>query len=503
MDRGRLLLLAGAFALVATACGGGGGDQGGEPTVPDDPVVTPPPGEPPPTPSQRIEFGTQGPWAVENAVYGRAAGILESPVVGVTTDEAQNRWVATHQALYVLRPGETTFTRFDAADGLHLPGNPARYCDFRPMQPGETCRGELGLGEAAPPGISKIVGGGPDEVFVGYFGIDEKPAGMTCPPKDPTLLEGAGDYCDPNRHSGKMDRVRLAADGTLDVDRFDFVAGRHGAEYWHNRTVQSVAYDHFAHPGTLYVGTNHGVNILFPDKFRYPRPGEWFDAANVEWMGDHLHARVCSPGPCPEGSEAGQRMGDWAGLAIDANGDVWHAGRWTAGLITWDADPMTWVFRHGRAFKHAFGDPYPLPPNDEGFTNEPVFKVNAEGDSVYLTGVTVCPDGRAWFSSRGPANGDGHTVSVWRGRSFETFSATALGLGESTVKDVDCLPDGRVALAGYTTGVVLYDPATRSSTRLSGLPSERILDVEVDRMVSPPTLHVATGGGAVYLRALP
>jgi hypothetical protein len=78
-----------------------------------------------------------------------------------------------------------------------------------------------------------------------------------------------------------------------------------------------------------------------------------------------------------------------------------------------------------------------------------------------------------------------------------------LGLGESAVKDVDCLPDGRVALAGYTTGVVLYDPATRSSTRLSGLPSEQILDVEVDRMVSPPTLHVATGGGAVYLRALP
>jgi hypothetical protein len=78
MDRGRLLLLAGALAVLATACGGGGGDQGGEPTAPADPAVTPPTGEPPPTPSRRIEFGTQGPWAVENAVYGRAAGILES-----------------------------------------------------------------------------------------------------------------------------------------------------------------------------------------------------------------------------------------------------------------------------------------------------------------------------------------------------------------------------------------------------------------------------------------
>jgi len=495
----RWFVLAGALAL-ASGCGGGA-------SPPPPPQQPQPPEDPPQAPQRRIQFGTQGPWAIENDVYGGAAGILESPVVGATSDEAENRWVATQGALYLLRPGEKTFRRYTGEDGLHLPGFPARYCGDRPMQPGDHCGQTIEYGEAAPPGITHIVGGGPDEVFVGYQGVDEMPADMTCPPKDPTKSVGYGDYCDPNRHSGKMDRVRLLADGTLQVDRFDFVAGQHGAEYWHNRTVHTAAYDHFAHPGTLYVGTNHGVNIVFPDRFRYPAPGEWFDLANVEWLGDHLHARVCQfdpPAPCPPDSEAGQRMGGWRGIAIDANGDVWHAGRWTAGLITWNDDPMTWVNRPGAAaFKLAFGDPYPTSANDEGFQNEPVFKVNAEGDSVYLTGVAVCPDGRAWFASRGPQNGTTHTLAVWKGRSFETFDPAALGLGETPLSDVECLPDGRVVLAGPTKGVVLYDPVARTSVRVPGLPSERVYDVEVDRMVSPPALHVATAGGAAFLRVLP
>ena len=494
----RGFVLAGALAL-ALGCGE---DSAPAPQGPGEE-----PGEDP-APSRRVQFGTQGPWGVENAVYGAAAGIRESPVVGVTTDEAQNRWVATHAALYLLRPGETTFRRYAGEDGLHLPGFPAQYCGDRPMQSGDRCGQTIEYGEAAAPGINRIVGGGPDEVFVGYYGINEMPEGLICPPKDPTKSLGYGDYCDPNRHSGKMDRVRLREDGTLEVDRFDFVAGRHGAEYWHNRTVRSAAYDHFVHPGTLYVGTNHGVNIIFPDLFRYPKPGEWFDAANVEWLGDHLHARVCQfdpPAPCPTDSEAGQRMGGWQGVAIDANGDVWHAGRWTAGLITWASDPMTWVFRHGAAFKTAFGDPYDpaWPGNDEGFQNEPVFKVNAEGDSVHLTGVAVCPDGRVWFASRGPENGTTHTLAVWKGRSFDTFDPAALGLGETELRDVECLPDGRVVLAGPTKGVVLLDPATFTTVRVPGLPSQSVHDVEVDRMVSPPSLHVATSGGAAVLRALP
>ncbi len=485
MGSARMAALAVAFALAAAlgaACGDSGGPSAGSPPV-----------------TRTIAFGSSGPWPVENVVYGGAAG-LGSPVVGFTTDEAQNRWAATPDAVYLLRPGDRSFRRYGAAEGLHLDGNPVRYCDDHPMGPDDRCGGSISLGSGHA--ITRIVGGGPDEVFVGYSGDDET-RGVKCAPKDTTKPEGFGDYCDPARHSGKIDRVRLRADGTIAVDRMDLVANRQGGEFWHDRTIQSLAFDHFAHPHTLYAGTNHGVTMLLPDRYRAPRPGEWYDSAYSEWMADHLHARVCDPGPCPAEGEGPQRMGDWAGLDVDGKGDLWHAGRWTAGLITWVANPVEWYERNGRAFAVAFGDPYPQAPNADGFRNEPVFPVSREGDSPHLTGVAVCPDGRVWFSSSGPQSGTGDTVAVWNGRRFETFAAGRLGLGESAVKDVVCLPDGRLVLAGYRTGAVLYDPARGTSRPVPGLPSGTVLDLEVDRMVTPPTLHVATGSGAAALRVLP
>ncbi|MHB8879485.1 MAG: hypothetical protein ACYC8T_37810, partial [Myxococcaceae bacterium] len=74
-------------------------------------------------------FGGPGPWPLTNRSYGLEHGILESPVVGTSTDETQNLWVATHEALYLLEPGQTRFRRYDADDGLHLQGNPVTYCD--------------------------------------------------------------------------------------------------------------------------------------------------------------------------------------------------------------------------------------------------------------------------------------------------------------------------------------------------------------------------------------
>jgi hypothetical protein len=73
------------------------------------------------TPDAGPKFGGPGPWPIDNVQYGSKDGIQEMPVVGVTTDETQNLWVATHSALYLLRPGERKFTRFDGHQGLHLP----------------------------------------------------------------------------------------------------------------------------------------------------------------------------------------------------------------------------------------------------------------------------------------------------------------------------------------------------------------------------------------------
>jgi hypothetical protein len=435
-----------------------------------------------------VAFGGPGPWPMTNRIYGAAAGILEQPVVGVSTDETQNLWVATHQALYLLRPGETTFRRFTSADGLHLQDNPVSYCDKNFGGGDKSCPI---YGAAADPGITEIVGGGPNEVIVGYAGLDE----------------GPGDWSDLNRHSGKLDRVRLKSDGTLQVDRMDLVSNNHGAQYWHNRTVQRLVYDHFIHKHDLYVGLNHGVTLLRPDLYRAPKPGEWFDTANQEYMADHLHARVCYHAPC-DNSESNQRMGDWRGLAIAGDGDLWTAGKWTAGKIKWDASLTAWYSRGGASFAAAFGDPYPLPPNENGYINEPVFRPPEEGDPVSLSAVTVAADGRVWFAS-GPTNSvdPAYGLAVWDGLKFTTFDPVAdLGLAERSIADLVALPDGRLAIASPNSGVTLWNPATNERRALKApeyLADNHVRRLELDRMVDPPALHVSTYSGAAIIRQLP
>src|SRR5207248_1282000 len=127
-------------------------------------------------------------------------GIPDDQIMGLELDTMVN----PHAALYVMKPGEGAFRRFDARDGLHLQGNPVRYCDADIAGGDRKCPI---YGAAADPGISEIEGGAAGEVFVGYFGTDD----------------GSADWSDPNRHTGKLDRVRPGANGALQVDRFDLV----------------------------------------------------------------------------------------------------------------------------------------------------------------------------------------------------------------------------------------------------------------------------------------
>jgi hypothetical protein len=68
-------------------------------------------------------------------------------------------------------------------------------------------------------------------------------------------------------------------------------------------------------------------------------------------------------------------------------------------------------------------------------------------------------------------------------------------MSETDVRDMLALPDGRLVLAGATSGLVIWNPQTGAHTSLRGpqwLPDDHVLRIELDQMVNPPTLHVAT-----------
>jgi len=148
----------------------------------------------------------------------------------------------------------------------------------------------------------------------------------------------------------------------------------------------------------------------------------------------------------------------------------------------------------------AFGDPYDTATG----RNPPVFRPPREGDPVELSAVTVAKDGTVWFAS-GPQNTAtrNYGIASWDGKAFRYFDPVRdAGLPEANVRDLVALPDGRLAVAS-SSAVVLWDPAASRHTTLAGLPKGAILRLQLDRQVSPPSLHVATEQGAAALRVLP
>jgi hypothetical protein len=274
--------------------------------------------------------------------------------------------------------------------------------------------------------------------------------------------------------------------------------------YWHNRTVWRMVYDHFKHPHELYAGTDHGVTKFSPDKWHPTLPGTWFNSKenNQSWMSDHLHPETCFHHPC-DSSERDLRLGDWMGLAVAPDGDLWVAGRWAAGKIIYEPENSIWFDRGGKSFATAFGDPY------EGncVGNRPVFCAPLEGDPVNMSAVAVAKDGRVWFAS-GPIYSGKEDVpyglAAWNGRTFTYYDPIRdAGLSEVNVRDLVALPDGRLVLASPNSGLVIWDPATGARQRIragGGIPDDHVTRLQLDTMVDPPALQISTWGGAAVIR---
>jgi hypothetical protein len=440
-----------------------GGDVDAGPPDAGPPDAGPPDAGPPPPDPHKIGGLGIGPWpSAPITVYGTKQGLLEAPIAA-STDEAENLWVVTGRALYLLRPGDKVFRRYTGADGLHV-----------------------GHGWTEPPDFTLVAGGRAGECFVGYYAHD-----TNIPPIAHTNL-------DPVAHLGKMDQVRINPDLTLQVNRYDF----HNSNDWHfyeTRTVMSFVYDHFQHPGELYVGSNHGVTRVQAAKFRLPTtPADLGDPFGVEkeYYADHVHPVVCDNGFCDRLANPHYVFGDFFGLTLAADGRLWMGGLTSAGAIRWTPDLQTW--------RNSWQPDNPFVP---AFDNPPVFNPPSQGGNVNIRAVAVTTDGTVWFASgeaeswRGPTFG----LASWDGKVFLHVSPTSIGAAEFNVLEMVAWDD-KLVLGFPSTGLLVWKPGQAAGKRLGikdGLPGEAIGRLSLDRMVDPPQLFVPTEGGLAVLRSLP
>ncbi|MDR0965996.1 MAG: hypothetical protein LBM75_05780 [Myxococcales bacterium] len=482
MERvGRTLLFWGCLGLSlwSLACGDGGSSAPGDFDVPDAPDATEESdsGNPPPIPEADAGYGdddlpyplgSAGPWPLTAVrFFGEPEGLPEDGLADVSTDLAQNVWVAHRQAIYLLRPGSTRFERFGPESGLHID-------------------------DAMPPGITALTGGGLGEVFVGYQGADITDV-----------------QSDPQRFKGKLDRAILSDGGTLSVAHYDIhnndaVGFDENGEvirlpdgsvdpaytdwsFHEDRTVLRFLYDHQFFPGTLYVGFNHGVARIDAGR---PDPIHGFDYA------DHVHPDVYD-------ANGIQRMGDFRALALDPSprktksgdtqtGMLWMGGRWTAGARLWTPGLWEWTSYAQNPFWLAFSNP-------------PVFPV-AEGDDIYVMGIAALSDGAVFFAS-GPGNWGFAPLGIarWKDGQFSYFSPEAdLGLPSRAIVDMQRLPDDSILLALEGQGLWRWhpkDPARANRPeRVEGLTGYDIRRVSVDDRVSPPAVYLVTNRGIAALR---
>jgi hypothetical protein len=397
-------------------------------------------------------------------IYGSAQGLLEAPI-SASVDEGENLWVVTERALYLLQPGAKVFRRYTAQDGLHY-----------------------GPGYTDPPDITLVEGGTKGECFVGYFARDT----------NSSMFKDAHMWTDPWAHKGKMDQVLVQPDGTLKVNRYDLRNSNDG-HYYETRTITSMVYDHFQHPGNLYVGSNHGITRIIPAKY-YPPPHLDTDPFNTwderQWYADHVHPHTCIGGPCTDPNRV-MTFGDWFGLTLAADGRLWMGGLTNGGALWFKEKLEDWV----QSWK-------PVNPFSPSFEWPPVFLPPDMGDPVNIRGVAVTPDGMVWFASGEVENWRGRTygIAAYDGRLFTYFDPTALGAIEYNILEVQALADGRLVLGFPDSGLLVWQPGDSKGRRITqrdGLPGERIGRMSQDQMHDPPLLLVPTDGGLAVFRQLP
>jgi hypothetical protein len=280
--------------VIAVACSGDSNLlTDGAPGAPDATVGSGDPDAAADTFPDAAPVDRPAPWPIDHPLV---LGDFPELPLQASTDEGRNLWVVTSSALYLMRPGQTTFTRYTTADGLRT----------------------------WP--LLSVAGAGIDEVYVGYqgeFGPDDD-AYVTDPPE--------------LKKSGDLDRIHLKADGTLDVYHFDLHSSdtAETGKYDETRIIVTLLYVHTGRlRGELYVGSSHGVDRVVGDQYA-----------------DHRHPETITT--WPDGTY-GMHLGDLQAMALTIGGDLYVGNfykaaraQWTPVLDEWwqsDLHPWMWADR--------------------------------------------------------------------------------------------------------------------------------------------------------------
>ena len=390
--------------------------------------------------------GGPGPWPLDDLkVYGAADG-LGGGLVDANPDDAQNIWAANGETLYVLRPGMTKFQAFTAADGLHI----GPFTDP--------------AGNANETRITAIAGGAAGQVYVGYYGYESDDAFMDT---------------DAQQQLGNGDDVKIDASGKIAIARLLF---RCDAERqnrcWENRSPRRIIYSHLGvAAGHSWWGFNHGVTHVLGDDF-----------------GDHVHPEVWYT-PSTPGAQGEEKLGEFYGIAPDASGNLWMAGRYGVGLQPWNPIP------HGPEGTDPAGDQWVSGHFIWAFTTDTSDHSLGDPNGPYVTrgyaennrGAAVTPDGKLWLARLGGG------LASWDPATKNYNTIQRYSQVPSDLMDVQADPDGTLWLVNSTGALLRFDPRTAALQTWPGVSG--VTRIYVDTMVTPRAVYVSMSGGLAVIRA--
>lgn len=337
---------------------------------------------------------------------------VPSTIWSVTADRGGNVWAANLSSLLLLRRGAETWESFTDADGL------------------------------SPYPVLSVAGGEDLEVWVGYEGL--------FPDDDP--------FDDPEEiaKSGDVDRIRLQG-GRIDRFHYD-ISSPPSALYPEGRDVLRTCFRIVPvldgpFRGDVWFGCNHGV-AMWSDRFQQ--------------VIEHVHPAI--------NVGASLFTGDFRGVAVAPDGNVWVGAAARTGLIRYaDEGGNFWA------------------------------RIEPELD-VWPEGVALDPDGHDWVMALGADGQGGLWVSSFGNGvayrapdgSFQYFT-TADGLPDDRSRDLAIDVDGSVWIA-TEAGLVRFRGGriVQRIDATDGLPGA-ITSLWVDTSTEPRRLIVGgTHGVAIY-----